>query len=130
MRIELFLFFPRKCDFKACHEIDTAFVALHGCGHSFHPQCIKDGSCSICSELLQTAISNLVKIANDAIFRKGVDNDTPKQSKQAKTSTDQDDPIQDDLLTDNTLEERNYDSTIQMMNESIVGWLKSAEPRD
>lgn len=79
---------------------------------------------------MQTAISNLVQTANDAIFRKGIDDNTPKQSKQAEKSTDEDDPTQDVLVTGDTLEGRDHDFTIKMMNDSILGWGKSAEPKD
>ena len=72
----------------------------------------------------------LVRIANDAIFRQEVDDDTQQHSKQAKTSTSQDDPTQDDLVSCSSVEERDHDSTIKMMNDSILGWEMSSEPKN
>ena len=130
MQLGLYLVLPRKCDLKTCQEVDTAYIVLNGCGHSFHPQCMKDGSCLICSQLLQSAILKLVRIANDAIFRQEVDDDTQQHSKPAKTSTSQDDPTQDDLVSCSSVEERDHDSTIKMMNDSILGWEMSSKPKN
>ena len=59
-----------------------------------------------------------------------MDDDTQQHSKVTKPFTNQDDPTQDDLVSCSSVEERDHDSTVKMMNDSILGWGMSSEPKN
>ena len=59
-----------------------------------------------------------------------MDGDTQQHSKQANTPTNQGDPTQDDFVSCSSVEERDHDSTVKMMNDSILGWEMSSEPKN
>ena len=88
-------FISRKCDFKECSKEEEDFAVLRGCGHSYHLSCIAvSGICIICFSVLETAIKELVKTANDAIFNprwKNKDNKDDTDSTGTPSNDDNED---------------------------------------
>ena len=63
------------CHFRECDKETRVcnagiFYAFHGCGLSYHPECIapKLDTCLICLDILRLAVSTLSAKANDSIF--------------------------------------------------------------
>ena len=69
-----------------------ALPVLRGCGHSYHFSCIAvSGICIICFSALETAIKELVKTANYAIFNPRWKNEDNKDDTDSTATPSNDD---------------------------------------
>lgn len=94
-------FYHRKCDLPACDKVNPLSNVFHGCGHSFHIECLLPniGECPICKVTLLSLVDTLGKTANDAVFAAPAawvnDHDSGDES-EIETQADDDDQSDDD----------------------------------
>eukprot|EP00795_Rhopilema_esculentum_P011848 gene11848-2390_t len=71
-----------RCDLPNCTKESRCFKIMHGCGHSYHTECLGDGNenkCLLCTAEIESAIKSLSNAAATSIFNVG-DKKVPKES--------------------------------------------------
>lgn len=108
------------CDLPECQKSSPLIKVFHGCGHSFHIQCLLPNisDCPHCHSLLMAQVDALGKAVNDSVL---VEELTENLSDE---DSDQED---DDFDEDNDKNEQNVPSQIDIHNllVKISQWRRS-----
>ena len=97
------------------------FKILHGCGHSFHPECFPSGHtvCSICRDEVVDAIKSLSAKASEAILNPETASNDP-----IAENDNEDEEEEDDLAgsQESCHAHLNIDDSCLQLRQQICSW--------
>ena len=126
--------FHRKCDLLECNKESPLWKVFHGCGHSFHIECVLPdiSVCKICESTLKEKIDSLGKVANDAVFhhnlRETVDDEGQESDEESETDDGTEDDDADELEVQSGEEVDELEQTINNLLQRIRMWQRPDIP--
>ena len=90
--------YHRMCDLPECQKSNSLTKVFHGCGHSFHIQCLllNMSDCPNCHSLLMAQVEILGKAVNDSVSVEALtknDENSDQKDDDTMTQIDQTVPL-------------------------------------